>query len=144
MSSFLFVYGTLMSGIKTKITTELHRKSQFLGVGKISGKLFDLGHYPGLTYDPKSSSTVIGHILKLNDPNETLRFLDEYENVGERFGQVNEYKRVICPINFEGEEIQCWTYLYQLPTKKLLEIKSGNYLEYLHENQAYLDFLKTV
>ncbi len=144
MISKLFVYGTLMAGIKTKVNREFHQNSTFLGEGYLKGKMYDLGHYPGVVYDETSEQKVFGHVFALKEPEKMLKKLDEYEDVGQRFGQFEEYVREQCPVNMKGEMITCWVYLYKLPIDHLPLIESGNYLENLHHNNSHQQFLKSV
>ncbi|MCR9287363.1 MAG: gamma-glutamylcyclotransferase [Bacteroidetes bacterium] len=144
MKEYLFVYGTLMANIKTGIANKLHEHSRFLGDGWIKGKLYDLGHYPGLIPDLNSESTVFGHVFELFHPLKTIKILDEYENVGQRFGIENEYRRERINITLENRIVECWAYIYNLSPNNLPVITSGNYLEYLTQNRQYLDFLKSL
>lgn len=144
MKNHLFVYGTLMQNVDSEITRFLQRNSQFVGEGSFWGQLFDLGHYPGAVLLPNSSTKVFGHIFEIINTENTLKILDKYEAVGEQFGQFNEYRRELVPIDFVEKQILCWVYLYNLPTKNHNRIKSGNYLEMLAQNKKYQDFVKRV
>ena len=144
MKEHLFVYGTLMENVDSQITRFLKQNSLFVGKGSFQGKLFDLGHYPGAVFLPNAKNKVFGHIFELFNTQKTLKVLDEYEAVGEQFGQFNEYVRKLVPIDFNEKQISCWAYLYNLPTENLKEILSGNYLEMLQTNKKYQDFVKRV
>ena len=67
----VFVYGTLMSGLKRE---EALFDSHFLGSGYIYGNLYDLGNYPGLK---DGHSKVFGELYEINL--STLEYLDQIE-----------------------------------------------------------------
>lgn len=141
---YLFVYGSLMNGLKTTMTRLLEKHAIFLGSGKMSGQLYDVGHYPGAVYDKNTVHLIYGHIFELINVNLVLNLLDDYETVGERFQNFNEYIRETKPVQFENQVLNCWVYLYNLSVDNLVLIESGNYLENLKTNQKHRDFLNSV
>ena len=143
-SDKLFVYGSLMGGIQSPIATYLKSNSDFLGIGYLSGALYDLGQYPGLVYEKNGQRTVTGHVFQLNNPIEMLPNLDHYECVGEGFEAPNEYIREIVPVNQNGAILNCWTYLYDWSTEGLDIIESGNYLAYFQQNEQYQKFVRSL
>ncbi|MFT4760950.1 MAG: gamma-glutamylcyclotransferase (GGCT)/AIG2-like uncharacterized protein YtfP [Paraglaciecola sp.] len=144
MKSTLFVYGTLLLNIESDIANFLKSNAEFVGEGYLFGQLFDLGYYPGAIFRKDISSQVYGHVFELNQPSSTLPILDEYEAVGEQFGQYKEYVREKVPIEIEGEEILCWVYLYALPTDDFPLIGSGNYRDFLKNSPKHQEFIKSV
>ena len=90
MKNTLFVYGTLLLDIDSSIANFLKNSANFIGEGRLSGQLFDLGQYPGAVFDATVKSQVYGHVFELKDPFHALLILDEYEAVGEQFGQYKE------------------------------------------------------
>jgi len=48
MNEFLFVYGTLLSGIKNNFSKLLKTDSAYIGKASFQGKLFIIEYYPGL------------------------------------------------------------------------------------------------
>lgn len=144
LNPYLFVYGTLMAGVRSKMARRFHENSRFTGTGQLRGHLFDLGHYPGAVYDPDAETFVLGHIFELTDPTRFLPVLDAYEAVGTRFGQKGEYIRRECPVLSGEKQLLCWVYLYNLPTAHLPRIPSGDYLDFLSQNPNYQNFIRTV
>lgn len=152
MNPYLFVYGSLMNTIQSSIARFLQDNSIFIGEGYVQGYLYDLGHYPGMVADKNASGKVVGHIFQLKEPEKVLPVLDEYEAIGEQFSQYEEYVRKEVPVLLsesenvgkEKETMQCWAYLYNLPTEHLRSIPSGNYLEYLKNNESYQRFIDSV
>lgn len=124
---FLFVYGTLLKHSDLEIAAFLHRHSTFFSSGYFLGIMYEVSGYPGAVYIPDAASRVYGTLLKLHDPPKILAQLDEYEGVGDRFPEPNEYVRLQIPIKTPSENIACWTYLYNWPVDHLQVIASGNY-----------------
>lgn len=140
----IFVYGSLMGGIKSPIATYLKSNSTFLGEGKVNGLLLDIGHYPGLVYDPESEDRVVGHIFELNNSKEMLPNLDHYECVGPAFEEPNQYRRELVKVVLNNQIIDCWAYIYNLPIEGIKIIESGNYLAYFEKNAAYQQFVSSL
>lgn len=140
----LFVYGSLMGGIQSPIATYLKSNSIFLGEGKVNGILLDIGHYPGLVYEPQSKKSVLGHVFELNNATTMLPNLDHYECVGLTFESPNQYRRESIQVLLDKEKISCWAYLYNLPIAGIKVIESGNYLAYFEQNEAYQKFVSSL
>lgn len=134
MSDKIFVYGTLLNDIHSMIANHLKTHSILLGDGLVRGKIYDLGSYPGLIYEPTASSMVFGQVFQLNDPNEILTTLDNYEGISPEAPTEDEYAREIIKVEINGEKIDCWAYLYLKSTEGLKQITSGNYLSYLKDS----------
>lgn len=143
MSSYLFVYGSLMGSIQSKIASLLHENADFLGVAYVKGHLYDLGSYPGLVLDPKAAK-VAGHVFKLHHPEALLSYLDQYEGILPNNPDLNEYSRQLVKADRQGEVLSCWAYIYQLSTKRLVKIPYENYLDYLKEQPGHQQFLDQV
>ncbi len=83
-TSDLFVYGTLMrdaSGVFGQTERDrLRAESTSAGSATMSGKLYDLGQYPGLVIGP-GGGAVQGEIITLVDPARTFTWLDLYEGI---------------------------------------------------------------
>ncbi len=90
----------------------LRNHAAFLGEGKMTGKLFELGAYLGAVFLENSDEFVPGHVFKMHDPEQVLRVLDEYEGIGESFPQPNEYVREERSVICKDETLKCWVYLY--------------------------------
>jgi len=149
MNNKLFVYGTLMNDVKSNIAQFLRDNSQFLGIGYAKGTLYDLGFYPGFVPNDNLESSVFGHVFELEKPKQVLPVLDKYEAVGEQFSNYNEYLRqeINVTLHTDKEEsalVQCWAYVYNQNPRMLKVIASGNYLEYLRNNDDYQRFLDRV
>jgi len=128
-SSYLFVYGTLLSE-GNEFAAFLMENSTLHGPGKFKGGLYDIGEYPGAIFQPSSEYDVHGQVFLMNQPEMILRRLDDYEGFGEDQPEPNEFIRTLIEIETKDKPVNCWAYLYQLPTDGLWHIRSGNYLEY--------------
>jgi gamma-glutamylcyclotransferase (GGCT)/AIG2-like uncharacterized protein YtfP len=128
-SGYLFVYGTLLSE-GNEFAAFLMENSVLYGSGKFKGKLYDIGEYPGAIFQPASEYDVHGQVFLMNEPGMILRRLDDYEGFGADQPEPNEFIRTLISVETEDKPVNCWAYLYQLPTDGLWHIKSGNYLEY--------------
>jgi gamma-glutamylcyclotransferase (GGCT)/AIG2-like uncharacterized protein YtfP len=100
----LFVYGTLRRGSKIKIARLFHAKSEFLGTGRMQGRLTRSHPHRGVVQSNQPDDWISGEVFQLNDPAKLLPILDEYE------GQ--EYKRTSVPVELDsGKRMRAWMYL---------------------------------
>ncbi len=141
MVNLLFVYGTLMKDFSSEITQVLRSKSEFVSEGWISGKLYDLGSYPGLVYEPNARQRVRGEVYSMYRPELLLPVLDYYEMIDPNKLADNEYKRSLLPISTADRIQECWTYIFQRPVTALPEISSGDYRTYFAQNPNHQDFI---
>jgi len=65
--NYLFVYGTLMRGNSNSFAEKLHSLCNFEGNGYLSGRLYQIGWYPGAVFEPQSDFKVHGEIYKIQD-----------------------------------------------------------------------------
>lgn len=126
---YLFVYGTLLDG-QNEFGRYLQTHCSFYSAGKLRGKLYDIGEYPGAVADAGDGSFVYGSIYLLDDI-KVLEKLDDYEGVGGQHPQPNEYVREMVDVEVEAGLLQCWVYIYNWPVERLEEIASGDYLAYI-------------
>lgn len=127
----LFVYGTLCPPFTNSFAQFLRQRSQYVGEGTFPGLLFDLGSYPGATYQPDGVTTVCGTIYDISQHKQSvLACLDDYEGVSETIDLPNEYIRTVIPVRHCDDIIDCWVYLYNLPADGLPVIASGDYVRY--------------
>jgi gamma-glutamylcyclotransferase (GGCT)/AIG2-like uncharacterized protein YtfP len=132
MSEYLFVYGTLLSHFQHPMHQLLAAGADCLGPARITGKLYDLGEYPGLVIRPDTESRVLGEVYRLRDPRPVLARLDQYEACPSDQTRTAEYRRrhVIARLT-RGGHLRCWAYVYRGPRRDRHLIRSGDYLGYL-------------
>jgi len=100
--------------------------SRSLGPGKIAGRLFDLGEYPG-ALPGSGTETVYGEIYELLNP-ELLDQIDCVEGApphGQLFRRTRV--RVTCT---GGEEVEAWCYFYNGSVSGTNPISSGDYRQF--------------
>ena len=128
----VFVYGTLRRGSARAMSIRFPN-SKFIADAKVSGKLYDLGAYPGLLLD-ESDSLVIGEVYEVDD--EILAELDDFE-------ASSEYWRKQVEVSLGTQQRTCWTYEPDpaIHSPHTL-ITSGDWIEYAKTKTDWLD--KTV
>jgi len=124
--SYLFVYGTLLDK-QNKFGAYLSSNCIFYVNGKMRGKLYDIGEYPGAILNIESKNYVFGKIYELIDVEKVLKLLDDYEGFGPDQLQPNLFVRQLIAIETAIGGIECWVYLYNLPVEGLKLIESGKY-----------------
>ena len=124
----LFVYGTLLRGLSR---ARMLRGSRFLGPALLSGRLFDLGSYPGLLAGP---GLVVGEIHLVDA--STLRRLDRVEDFDARDPDGSLYRReTVSARHFSGQGETVETYLYNREPDAGVLIPHGDYRRYLIERR---------
>lgn len=138
----LFVYGTLMQNTNSRMARFLHDRARLLGTAYVTGKLYDLGSYPGAVYDPEASERIAGQIYQLAHPEEVFSILDHYEGVSDVSGVPGEYVRRLVPATLNGTVTSCWMYQYNFDPGDLPQIPSGNYLTYFTAHRNHRNFIE--
>lgn len=127
MNSHLFVYGTLLSGVRHPMGARLKREARLLGKATVSGRLYDLGRYPGLVEVADPSSIVHGEVFALNSPAASLRWLDTYEGIFDNPGH-SEYERSERTVRLmSGAALKAWVYLYRASVRGLPAVPGGRW-----------------
>ena len=116
----LFVYGTLKSGSGHVFARLLHRNARLAGRARMPGKLYRVGHYPGMLPSEDPADWVQGEVCIMRHPRQLLKRLDAYE--GPAFERVS---RTAWLEN--GAETTAWVYLYRGPVDPAQRIESGEF-----------------
>jgi gamma-glutamylcyclotransferase (GGCT)/AIG2-like uncharacterized protein YtfP len=127
----LFVYGTLRRDTQHELFRLLARRARFLGDATVSGKLYDLGNYPGLIYP--GNGRVLGEVYEIDRPywESVIDRLDEYEGCTPSDPQPHEYRREVVSVQLtSGETLPAWAYVLNREPRNLREIQSGDYLSW--------------
>ncbi len=136
MTSYLFTYGTLLSGMGHPMHEVLSRYAELLGPGFINGKLYEVGYYPGLVLSNNVKKIVWGEIYQIQDEVPLFRYLDDYEGCASHSRQPHEYRRDLVNIHDTPEHsLLAWTYLYKFPVNHLALIPNGDYLFYRNKGR---------
>jgi gamma-glutamylcyclotransferase (GGCT)/AIG2-like uncharacterized protein YtfP len=128
MNNLLFIYGTLLND-NNDYGIYLKNNSFFYSHGKLQGKLYDVGEYPGAVLTDEKGSYIYGDVLEIIDPAEVLKIIDDYEGYGEHQPQPNEFVRVLTEVETDAGAVTCWLYLYNLPVSGLRLIEEGRYIK---------------
>lgn len=134
--SLLFVYGTLMQGFSNPFAKKLRKNAIWRGKASFTGKLFDLGSYPGAVFFPSDEGLVHGELWEITAFDSVIPSLDYYEGIHETHP---EYVRQLVSIRVEaGNEAEAWVYLYCQPIQSFVQIKHGDYRRWLLDNKQHL------
>lgn len=113
------MYGTLRRGSNNRFALLLSERALFLGAGRVPGRLYDFGPYPGAVPSDQPDEWLHGEIHRLED-SRVLPSLDEYEG--------SEFERAVASVQIEGTgTIDCWIYWYVGDSAGPL-IESGDWL----------------
>ena len=137
-SDYLFVYGTLRSDIPSSMSKFLRRRARLIGKATVSGRLVDLGGYPGFV---SGEGNAKGELYRIDDDRaeETWQMLDAYEGVTGL--EEEDYRRIVVDVRVGGGgKFRAYTYEYQQSVDKKQEIPNGDYPPYYRNNPAHLKF----
>ena len=112
MSEYLFVYGSLRRSAGNPTARYLRSQARWIGSGRMPGRVYSLGDYPGAELNESLGQYVKGDVFELDDPDAVFRVLDSYEGIGPEFPEPHEYLRCLCPVYLHGEKLLCWVYLH--------------------------------
>lgn len=131
LGSYLFVYGSLLKDQDNAMACFLQEHSTFINEGFFNGRLYQVSWFPGAVLSDQKSDRVYGHIFQLNDDRVVFPVLDDYEGIGESYEEPQLFKKVLVSVRLKnGQNLNCWTYLYNRSVDELQQITTGNYLEY--------------
>lgn len=143
-AAHVFFYGTLMSGFPLRREVAVDDHLRFVGRGRIRGRLFDLGRYPGAV--AVGRERVYGETYVIIGPRaEVLEVLDQAEGCGAvvpspgarvaKGAQPGQYVRTVVPVTLDaGAELPAWVYFYNSTLTGAVHIPSGDYRAYLLES----------
>ncbi len=128
----LFVYGTLRRDPSHEMFHLLAKHARYLGDATVSGRLFDLGEYPGMI-SSNGTSQVVGEIYEIDKTkwDDVITRLDTYEGCSSDDPEPHEYRRELVNARLTtGGEIPAWAYVLNSWPDTDQEIKSGDYLSW--------------
>lgn len=126
MNNLLFIYGTLLDE-DNEFAIYLKNNSTFYSEGRLRGKLYDIGEYPGAVLSESDDDYIYGTILQLDDAAKVLPVIDDYEGFGEGQQKPYLFVRVLTEAYTEDSKVSCWVYEYHLSVDGLSIIRSGRY-----------------
>lgn len=137
-NEYLFVYGTLMSNIPSSMSKFLRRRATLIGKATVSGKLIDLGGYPGLLH---GGGTVKGELYRFHEDRlqESWSMLDAYESV--TGAPQDEYRKDKVAVRVNGGgAFTALTYVYVGSIKDKKIIPNGDYPPFYKNNPEHRKF----
>lgn len=133
-SDYLFVYGTLRRSLAPSkdIRHLLYHEAEYLGSSTVTGRLYNIGSYPGLVLSDVPEEIVTGELYKIKNKRMVLSAFDRYEGCIEPYPKPWEYHRIASEVTTEdGSKLVSWLYTYQWDVLESMRIHSGDYLEFL-------------
>jgi len=128
MADRLFVYGSLRRDVRNSVFHLIGDEATFVGLGRVCGRLYDLGEYPGLVPSSDRESWVHGELYEVDHPSNTLARLDDYEGCGPRSPRPHAFERVTLEVVQESGALEkAWVYVYRGATLGRRRIVSGDY-----------------
>lgn len=118
----LFVYGLLQPGHSGFQSLGLAGKVDLLGKDRLQGRLYHLGHYPGMILG--KTGIVHGEVFAI-DSADLMAHIDAYELYEPGRPRVSEYRRVEAQLLDSGK--MAWVYEYNRSVKGKPIIASGNW-----------------
>ena len=127
MTHHLFVYGTLKRRSRHPMARKLENAARHVGTGRIHGRLYDLGQFPGLKESCLPEETVHGDLYDLgSDAEPLLRELDAYENA--ESPPPRPFERTVTSVSHDdGSTIAAWVYWYRGDVCEAHRIASGSF-----------------
>ena len=133
-SSYIFIYGALLSSLNHPMHDVLKRFAKLEGEGHIQAELYDLGQYPAVVLSENPVNRVKGEIYKISGSEKLLPVLDQYEGCNDNFPEPFQYlRRVVKVQGDDGTNVEAWVYLYNWDIARHTYIESGDYKKYVGE-----------
>ena len=126
MTQLLFIYGTLMPGLRLEAEMQ---GARFVGAAQVHGRLFDLGRYPGFL---AGEGLVSGEVYEVDTAH--LARLDGVEDMVPGDRAASQYWREAVTVvagPLQGQAVQ--TYVYNRPVEGCTPIPHGDYRRYIRE-----------
>lgn len=123
----IFVYGSLRRGQAGAMPARFPGAA-YVAEGRVRGRLYDLGDYPGLALDGEASF-VTGEVFEVDD--HTLDGLDKFE-------LTTDYSRKQVAVEHGSERTDCWIYVPERGADFFRDnelIKSGDWIEHVKSRQ---------
>lgn len=131
MPDFLFVYGTLHPTLAPRELSGIVKGLRQVGRGWLSGRLYDLGEYPGAVLEASSQFKIVGDVFELRDDPALLKALDDYEGFIPDDLAASLFVRIKVPVTLSNhDQIECWIYVYNHHTSSATFIADGDYLKW--------------
>ena len=126
-AELVFVYGTLRRG--QALHGELLKTgAEYLDAGKIHGRLYDLGDYPGAVPSHTENEEILGELYRLDEPSQQLCSLDAIEEYDpERPDRSLFVRRPAEVWMMNGKRVRAWVYFLPDEPEGARAIVGGDY-----------------
>ncbi len=136
-STYLFVYGSLREGFQHEAYRYISEHFDMVGNARVRGVLYNVGEYPAAV--PASDDRwVTGELYKAHSAGSfewAMGQLDDYEGLVVEKNETPLYTRQLEEVIFEQQAIKAWVYWYNQPYAHLPVIASGDYLQFIRQQQ---------
>lgn len=113
MTSFLFVYGTLMQHERNEFTEAIKKSTRYIGKGFVYAKKYDLGDFPGIKIDLSKKHKTQGELYEIiKNKNELFSILDDYEGYNKNNIENSLFIRKEIEIITKHKTFVAWVYEY--------------------------------
>ena len=132
MKDYLFVYGSLRSPcqVPEPIAAVANRFIR-LGLGKVNGRLYDLGEFCGAVLDSTGTSVVHGELVELPSDEDLLGILDRYEEIDPLHPANGLFWRQRTTVHLsDGSDKEAWIYTYNRAPGNAPLILGGDYQQF--------------
>lgn len=127
--TYLFVYGTLLSGAGHPMGRMLQRNARFIGAGSVRARLYDFGWFPGAVLSDDDRDCVVGELYALSGGQRLIDWLDRYEVTAPQGPRPALNDRVEVEVQLAtGRAVTAWMYVTVLPTANLRPVPRGDWL----------------
>ncbi len=136
-NAYLFVYGSLRSGLKNPAYEYLAKYFTYAGEGLVKGKFYDNGSYP-VAVASNNEDMIVGELYKINNEDEFIwafEQLDDYEGVHVEQGQTPLYKRNLVEVYQDDVVLPAYIYWYNGSVEALAPIKTGDLIDYIQQKK---------
>ena len=126
MTQLLFIYGTLMPGLRLEAEMQ---GARFVGTAQVPGQLVDVGRYPGFLV---GDGLVMGEVYEIDAAH--LARLDGVEDMVPGNRAASQYWReevTVASGPLMGQRVQ--TYVYNRSVDDCTPIAHGDYRRYIRE-----------
>lgn len=126
MTQLLFIYGTLLPGLRLEGQMQ---GARFVGTAQVPGRLVDVGRYPGFL---AGEGLVAGEVYEVDAAH--LARLDVVEDMVPGNRAASQYWREevnVAAGPLQGQLVQ--TYVYNRPVDGCTPIAHGDYRRYIRE-----------
>ncbi|HLG34575.1 MAG TPA: gamma-glutamylcyclotransferase family protein [Bacteroidia bacterium] len=131
MLSKIFIYGSLITP-SNNFSKKIIDNSDYISDGKVKGRLYLLGNYPGAVIEEseKSIHDIKGKLFRLNNTG-VLKELDKYEQYFKSSPSKSLFiRRAVLVTDEEGIRHRAWIYIYNRPVDNRKSIRGGDYNRY--------------